>query len=163
MIHHSFSSVVSEFCWDWFSVSGGFWETCCIMDRCMVWWAAAGFRTLSAFLKIVISCNRRNADQCHTVAGLQISFKLGGRKWPMEQKLMGHFLKWWTQAYQTNHSWHLGSKLYLHTDTDFCMHICILTADYTVKHVLRGHSKKKTNYRLMQIKSIAECSNFDRH
>ena len=46
--------------------------------------------------------------------------------------------------------------LYLHTDTDTCMHICILTADYTVKPVLSGHSKKKTNYRLMQVKSIAE-------
>ena len=38
------------------------------------------------------------------------------------------------------------------------MHICILIADYTVKPVLSGHSKKKTNYRLMQVKSIAECS-----
>ena len=42
--------------------------------------------------------------------------------------------------------------------SDTCMHICILTADYTVKPVLSGHSKKKTNYRLMQVKSIAECS-----
>ena len=47
--------------------------------------------------------------------------------------------------------------IYLHTDTDTCMHICILTAAYTVKPVCR-HSKKKTNYRLMQVKSIAECS-----
>ena len=54
----------------------------------------------------------------------------------------GHFLKWWAQVYQTNHSWHLGCILYLHTDTDTCMHICILTADYTVKPVLSGHSKK---------------------
>ena len=36
--------------------------------------------------------------------------------------------------------------------------------DYTVKHVQIGHSKKdqkcffKTDYRLMQVKSIAECS-----
>ena len=36
--------------------------------------------------------------------------------------------------------------------------VCILNADYTVNPVLRGHSKKKTNYRLMQVKSIAECS-----
>ena len=36
------------------------------------------------------------------------------------------------------------------------MHICILTADYTVNPVLSGHSKKKTNYHLMQVKSIAE-------
>ena len=39
------------------------------------------------------------------------------------------------------------------------MHILILTADYTVKPVLSGHSKKKINYHLMQVKSIAECSN----
>ena len=38
------------------------------------------------------------------------------------------------------------------------MHICILTADYTVKSALRGNSKKKNNYRLKQGKSIAECS-----
>ena len=36
--------------------------------------------------------------------------------------------------------------------------ISILTADYTVKPVLRGHLKKKTNYCLMQVKSFAECS-----
>ena len=36
-------------------------------------------------------------------------------------------------------------------------HVCILTADYTVKPVLSDHSKK-TNYRLMQVKIIAECS-----
>ena len=38
------------------------------------------------------------------------------------------------------------------------MHICILTADYIVKSIVSGHSKKKTNYHLMQVKSIAECS-----
>ena len=48
---------------------------------------------------------------------------------------------------------------FTYTLTDTCMHIiCILTADYTAKPVLSGHSKKKTNYRLMQVKSIAECS-----
>ena len=52
----------------------------------------------------------------------------------------------------------MGSILYLHTDKDTCMHICILTADYKVNPVLSNHSKKKTNYRLMQVKSIAECS-----
>ena len=35
--------------------------------------------------------------------------------------------------------------------------VCILAADYVVKPVLSSHSKK-TNYRLMQVKSIAECS-----
>ena len=87
--------------------------------------------------------------------GLQIFFKTGWPKWPMEQKMVGHFLKWWAQ---TNHSWHLGSILSLHTDTDTCMHICILAADYSVRPVLSNHSKKKTNYCLMQVKSIAECS-----
>ena len=92
-------------------------------------------------------------------AGLQILFKIGGQKWPMEHKMVGHFLNWWAQAYQTNHSCHLGTILYLHADTDTCMYIWILTTDYTVKPVLSGHSKKKTNYHLMQVKSIAECSN----
>ena len=74
--------------------------------------------------------------------GPQIFFKIGGPKWPMEQKMVGHFLKWWAQAYQTNHSWYLSSILYLHTDTDTFMHICMLTADYTVKPVLRGRLKR---------------------
>ena len=91
-------------------------------------------------------------------SGHQIFFKIGGPKWPMEQIMVGHFLKWWAQAYQTKQSWHLGSILYLHTATDTCIDICILTADYTVKPVLSGHSKKKTNYRLIQVKSVAECS-----
>ena len=90
--------------------------------------------------------------------GFRFFFKIDGRKWPMEQKMVGHFLKWWAQSYQTNHSWHLGSILYLHTDTDTYMHICILIADYTVKPVLTGHLKMKTSYHLMQVKSIAECS-----
>ena len=29
----------------------------------------------------------------------------------------------------SSHSWHLGCIHYLHTDTDTCMHLCILTAD----------------------------------
>ena len=69
-----------------------------------------------------------------------------------DAKMVGHFLKWWAQAYQTNLSWHLGTILYLHTDTDTCVHICKLTADYS------GHSKRKTNYCLMHVKSKAECS-----
>ena len=85
-----------------------------------------------------------------TTVGLQIFFKIGGPKWPMEQKMVGHFLKWWAQAYQTNHSWHLGSIVYQHTDTDTWMHIGILTDDYTVKPFLSDHWKQKTNYRLMQ-------------
>ena len=38
----------------------------------------------------------------------------------------------------------------------FWLSISILTADNTVKPVLSGHFKKKTNYRLMQVKFIAE-------
>ena len=34
------------------------------------------------------------------------------------------------------------SILYLHTDTDTCMHICLFTADYTVKPVLSDHTKE---------------------
>ena len=81
--------------------------------------------------------------QIHQNSGLQIFFKIGGPKWPMEQKTVGHFLKWWAQAYQIKHSWHLGSILYLHTDTDTCIHICILTPDYTVKPVLSGFQKRR--------------------
>ena len=34
-----------------------------------------------------------------TLAGLQIFFKTGGPKWPMEQKMVGHFLKWWAHCW----------------------------------------------------------------
>ena len=44
------------------------------------------------------------------------------------------------------------------TQTLVSIYKCILTADYTVKPVCSGHSKKKTYYCLMQVKSIAECS-----
>ena len=37
------------------------------------------------------------------------------------------------------------------------MHLCILTAGYTVTPVLRDHLKK-INYSLMEVKGIAECS-----
>ena len=80
---------------------------------------------------------------CGHFKGFRFFFKTGRPKWPLEQKVVGHFLKWWAQAYQTNNSWHLGSILYLHTDTDTCMHICILTADYTVKPCLKRPLKKE--------------------
>ena len=45
------------------------------------------------------------------------------------------------------------------THTLVCIYIvCILTADVTVKPVLSSYLKKKTNYHLMQVKSIEECS-----
>ena len=60
----------------------------------------------------------------HIHAGLQIFFKIGGPKWPMEQKMVGHFLKWWAQAYQTNHRWHLGCYFtYTLTQTLVCIYV----------------------------------------
>ena len=91
--------------------------------------------------------------------GVQIFFsRLVGRSDPRSKK-------WWV-IFCNNGPKHiklttvdiLGCILYLHNDTDTCMHICILTADYTVKSVLSSHSTKRTNYRLMQVKRIAECS-----
>ena len=61
----------------------------------------------------------------------------------MDQKMGAHFLKWWAQAYQTNHSWHLGSAiLYLHTDTDTCMNMYIDCWWYS-KAFLKWPLKKK--------------------
>ena len=58
-----------------------------------------------------------------------------------------------------------NSILYLHTDTDTCMYICILTADYTVKTVLSGHSKKKIAYCRSKVLQNAPkgafCNTFD--
>ena len=90
--------------------------------------------------------------------GFRFFSRLVGRSDPWSEKWWVIFWNGGPKHIKLTTAWHLGSKLYLHTDTDTCMHICILTADYTVKPVLSGHSKKKTNYRLMQVKSIAECS-----
>ena len=48
--------------------------------------------------------------------------------------MVGHFLNEGLKHIKLN-SRHSGSILYLHTDIDTCMHICKLTADYTVKSV----------------------------
>ena len=56
---------------------------------------------------------------------LQIFVKIGGPKWHMEQKIVGHFLKWWAQAYQTNHSWHwvVVYFTYTLTQTLVCIYV----------------------------------------
>ena len=58
------------------------------------------------------------------LAGLQIFFKIGGPKWPMEQKMVGHFLKWWAQAYQlkTCLKWPLKKEdqLFLNGGQKYC-------------------------------------------
>ena len=79
-----------------------------------------------------------------TLPGLQIFFKIDGPKWPMEQQMIGHFLKWWIQAYQTNHSWHLGCILSIpthwHRHLYAYMYIdCLLYS----KTVLISHSKNE--------------------
>ena len=56
----------------------------------------------------------------------------------MEQKMVGHFLKWWGQKYQTNHSWHLGSILYLHTGTGTCIHICLYSKTRLKRPLTKG-------------------------
>ena len=54
--------------------------------------------------------------------------------------------------------------LYLHTDTDTCMHMYIDCWWYSKTCLMRPLKKEdqklvfKTDYRLMQVKSIAECS-----
>ena len=84
--------------------------------------------------------------QTLTYAGLQIFFKIGGPKWPIEQKIVGHFLKWWAEAYQTSHSWHLGSIVYLHTDADTCMHIdCWLYSKTCLKRPLKKEDQLSLN------------------
>ena len=58
--------------------------------------------------------------------------------------MVGHFLNEGLKHIKLN-SRHSDSILYLHTDIDTCMHICILTADYTVKSVKSRHSKRRQN------------------
>ena len=97
-------------------------------------------------MKYWILNRRKERLQSHT--RLQIFFQFGGPKWCTEPKMVRHFLRWWAQAYQTNHSWHLGSVLYLQT----LVCICTLTADDAVKPFLSGHWKVKTKYCFMRIK-----------
>ena len=88
-----------------------------------------------------------NNKMCYkgTASWLQIVFKIGGPKWPMEQKMMGHFLIWWAQAYQTNHSWHLGIILYVHTETCTCMHVCIDCCKTCLEHQLKKEDQVSLN------------------
>ena len=46
-------------------------------------------------LKVGIVWYRVNSSE------LQIFFKIGGPGWPMEQNMVGHFLKWRAQSYRT--------------------------------------------------------------
>ena len=52
----------------------------------------------------------------------------------MGQEMVGHFLNEGLKHNKLK-SRNSESILYLLTDIDTCMHICILTADYTVKPV----------------------------
>ena len=109
---------------------------------------------MCAYRKAILTIGMQlHAMSLRTISGLQIFFKIGGLKWPVEQKMVGHFLKWWAQAYQTNLKytlpthWHRHLYAYMYID-------CWLNS----KTCLKGHLKMKINYRLMLVKSIAECS-----
>ena len=58
----------------------------------------------------------------------------------------------------------MKSHVHAHMTINTILHTCITRIGATVKPVLNGHSQKyqklvfKTNYPLMQVKSIAECS-----
>ena len=161
--------------------------------------------------------------------GFQIFFKIGGPKWPMEQKVVNHFLKWWAQHIKLStvdiwvvyftytltqtllciyvgarwlsgrvldsrpkgrgfepHRRHCGVSLNKNINPSLvlvqsrktrpyiterllmgrkesnqanklCIYVYIDCWLYS-KTCLSGHSKEKTSYRLMKVKSIAECS-----
>ena len=55
----------------------------------------------------------------------------------------GSFSEWWAQAYQTNHSWHLGSILY--TDTDTWMHTCWLHSKTCLQQPLKKEDQLSLN------------------
>ena len=84
----------------------------------------------------------------YIVQGFRFFSRLVGQSDPWSKKMAGHFLKWWAQAYLTNHSWHF--VIYFTYS--------ILTADDSIKPFFRDHWKQKTNFSWMQAKSIAECS-----
>ena len=94
----------------------------------------------------------------YTQQGFRFFIRLVGRSDPWSKKWWVIFCNDGPKHIKITTVDILGCILYLHNDKDTCMHICILTADYTVKSVLSSHSKKKTNYHLMQVKRIAECS-----
>ena len=68
-------------------------------------------------------------------AGLQIFFKIGGPKWPMEQKMVGHFRNDGPKHIKltTVDIW-VVQLTYTLTQNK-----CLFTADYTVNPVLSGH------------------------
>ena len=81
-------------------------------------------------------------NQTKPIPSFRFFFKIGGPNWPMEQKIVGHFLKWWAQAYQTKHSCHLDRTFtYTLTQTLVCIYVYIDCWLYS-KHVLSDHSKR---------------------
>ena len=104
--------------------------------------------------RILYSSKGTTINNIEPPPGLQIFFKIGGPKWPMKQK---RWINFWNDGpnhikLTTVNIW-VVYFTYTLTQTLECIH-----ADYTVKPVLSSHSKKKTNYRLMQVKGIADCS-----
>ena len=105
------------------------------------------------FMPPPISLGRGLGDIISPLQGFRFFSRLVGRSNPWSKK-------WWLIF------WNDGPKHIKLTTVDIWVvyftytltHICIWTADYTLNPVLSGHSKKKTNYCLMQVKSIAECS-----
>ena len=73
--------------------------------------------------------------------GFRFHSGLVGRSDPWSKKWWVIFLKWWAQAYQTNHSWHFGSILSLHSLTQTLVCISILTADSELSHPFLGIGK----------------------
>ena len=77
-------------------------------------------------------------------SGLQIFFKIGRPKWPIEQKMVGHFLKWWAQAYQTNRLYtlptHWHRHLYAYTYID-----CWLYSKTCLKRPLKKEDQLSLN------------------
>ena len=92
----------------------------------------------------------KNANKCSLVRlllseyfelqqGFRFFSRLMGRSDPWSKKMLGHFLKWWAHAL-TNHSWHLGSLLYLNID----MH-CWLYSKTSLKRPLKKEDQLLLN------------------
>ena len=97
-------------------------------------------------------------------AGLQIFLRLVGRSDPWSKKRLVIFCNDWPKHIKLN-TVDIGVVYftYILTQTHVC--ICILTADDTVYNLSYAAYQKrrpklvfKTDYRLMQVKCIAECS-----
>ena len=140
----------------------------CLSKQCRPWWNAAicGISSgASLFANLKVTVKRFLVyEGLNGWAGISKDTSNGNVHNMTPMQGFRFFQNWWAEVThgaknRGSYSEMIGPCISILTQLTWVVyctytHICILSAVYTVKSVLSGHSKKKTNYRLMQFKRI---------